>query len=151
MIHWFWLGLVTVSTVTQVVPLLLTATVMLRVAVLQKNAGEVGIALNDLNERRTPVKDTEVTEVSVDLSLKELSVDKLDNLLEKIEGRRSDGVVKVTKLRVKTRFDHPEMLETGMTVSTWKSSGTTPAPSAGAPLGTAPPGAPRAPTGTVAP
>lgn len=99
-------------------------------SLMQKSAGEVGLALTDLNERRAPVKEApELYEMTVDVNLKEISVDKLNTLLEKIEGRRNDGIVKVTKLKVKTRFDAPDMLETTMTVSTWKSS-TTGAPSA---------------------
>lgn len=90
-------------------------------SLMQKSAGEVGLSLTDLNERRSPVKDAaDITEVTVDLNLKEITVDKLDTLLEKIEGKRADGVVKVTKLKVKTRFDNPELLESSMTVSTWK-------------------------------
>lgn len=93
-------------------------------SLLQKSASEVGLSLTDLNERRTPVKDApDITEVTVDLTLKEISVDKLDTLLEKIEGKRNDGVIKISKLKVKTRFDNPEMLEASMTVSTWKSAG----------------------------
>ena len=102
-------------------------------SLMQKSAGEVGLSLTDLNERRLPVKDAaDLNEVTVDVTLKEISVDKLDTLLEKIEGKRSDGIVKVTKLKVKTRFDNPEMLETTMTVSTWKSTGATPAGGSGA-------------------
>lgn len=96
---------------------------------LQNAASEVGIPLTDLNERRTPVKDApDLTEVSVDLTLKELSVDKLNTLLEKVEGVRNEGVVKVVKLKVKTRFDNPELLEANMTVATWKSAATASAP-----------------------
>jgi type II secretory pathway component PulM len=96
-------------------------------SLMQKSAGDVGLSLNDLNERRSPVKDApDVTEVTVDVNLKEITVDKLDTLLEKIEGKRNDGVIKVTKLKVKTRFDHDDMLETNMTVSTWKSAASTP-------------------------
>ena len=92
---------------------------------VQKASTEVGLPVPDLQERRTPVKDSaDVQEVSVDVNLKEISVDKLTTLLEKIEGKRGDGVVKVTKLKVKTRFDNPEMLETNLTVSTWRSSST---------------------------
>jgi hypothetical protein len=94
---------------------------------LQKSAGELGLALSDLNERRLPVKDSDLSEVTVDVNLKEISVDKLVSLLEKIEGRSSDGVVKVTKLKVKTRFDNPEMLEAALTVSTWKGQAGSPA------------------------
>jgi type II secretory pathway component PulM len=89
-------------------------------SLLQKSAGEVGLSLQDLNERRLPVKDSDLTEVTVDVNLKEISIDKLVTLLEKIEGRSTDGVVKVTKLKVKTKFDNPEMLEAALTVSTWK-------------------------------
>ncbi len=90
---------------------------------VQKASTEVGLPVPDLQERRTPVKDAaDVQEVSVDVNLKEISVDKLTTLLEKIEGKHSDGVVKVTKLKVKTRFDNPEMLEANLTVSTWRSS-----------------------------
>jgi len=96
---------------------------------LQKAAGELGLSLSDLNERRLPVKDSELSEVTVDVNLKDISVDKLVSLLEKIEGRSSDGVVKVSKLKVKTRFDNPEMLEASLTVSTWKGpAGAAPGP-----------------------
>ena len=107
-------------------------------SLLQKAAADVGLSLNDLNERRTPVKDSpEITEVTVDVSLKEITIDKLDTLLEKIEGKRADGVVKVTKLKVKTRFDNPELLEASMTVSTWRSTAASPA-APGAPGGETP-------------
>ena len=92
-------------------------------SVMQKHAGEVGLTLTDLNERHVPVKDApDVQEVTVDVNLKEITIDKLDTLLEKVEGKRNDGVVKVSKMRVKTRFDKPDMLEANFTVSTWKSS-----------------------------
>lgn len=87
---------------------------------MQKSAGEVGLSLADLNERRLPVKDSDLTEVTVDVNLKEISIDKLTTFLEKIEGRTAGGVVKVTKLKAKTRLDNPDMLEVGLTVSTWR-------------------------------
>ncbi len=87
---------------------------------MQKAASDVGLQLSDLNERRLPVKDTDLSEVTVDVTLKDISVDKLVTLLEKIEGRTTGGVVKVTKLKVKTLLANPEMLEVGLTVSTWR-------------------------------
>lgn len=100
---------------------------------VQKASTEVGLPVPDLQERRTPVKDAaDLAEISVDVNMKEISVDKLTTLLEKIEGKRSDGIVKVTKLKVKTRFDNPEMLEANLTVSTWRSSSAAPAPTDGA-------------------
>jgi hypothetical protein len=89
---------------------------------MQKAASEVGLSLSDLNERRLPVKDSDLTEVTVEVNLKEISIDKLVTLLEKIEGKTSAGVVKVTKLKTKTRLDAPDMLEVNLTVSTWRAA-----------------------------
>lgn len=97
-----------------------TATSTSLFTLMQKAAQEVGLALSDLNERRVPVKDSDLTEVNVDVTLKEISIDKLVTLLEKIEGKTSGGVVKVSKLKVKTRIDNPDMLEVSLTVSTWR-------------------------------
>jgi hypothetical protein len=80
----------------------------------------VGLPLSDLNERRIPVKDSDLTEITVDVTLKDISVDKLVTLLENIEGKTTGGVVKVTKLKVKTRLEAPDMLEATLTVSTWR-------------------------------
>jgi general secretion pathway protein M len=91
-------------------------------SLLQKSAGQLGLTLNDLNERKTQLRDSDVTEVSVEVNLKQVSIDKLTTFLEKIEGRRSSGLVKVKKLKVKTRYDDPELLDVNMTVATWKAS-----------------------------
>jgi hypothetical protein len=91
-------------------------------SLLQKSAGQLGLTLNDLNERKTPVKDTDIVEVSVEVNLKEVSIDKLNTFLEKVEGKSSSGLVKVLKLKVKTRYDNPELLDVNMTVATWKAS-----------------------------
>jgi general secretion pathway protein M len=89
---------------------------------IQRAVTEVGLSVPDLQEKRTQVKDSEVSEITVDVVVKDLSVDKLHALLEKFEGKRGENAVKVTKLKVKTRFDNPEMLEATMTVSSWKGS-----------------------------
>ncbi len=92
-------------------------------SLLQKTAQELDLGLNDLNERETPVKNnTNVTEVSVDVNLKKVSVDKLNALLEKIEGPASRGLVKILKLKVSSRHDNNELLDVKMTVATWKAS-----------------------------
>lgn len=88
-------------------------------SLLQKSAGQLGLTLNDLNERKTPMKNSDVTEVSVEVNLKQVSIDKFNTFLEKIEGKSSKGLVKVMKMKVKTRFDDPELLDVNMTVSTW--------------------------------
>ena len=86
---------------------------------LQQAAQPLGLQLNDLNERRTPSKDGAVTEISVQVSLKSVSIDELDAFLEKVEGKRSDGLVKVIKMNVATRFDNAELLDVKLTVATW--------------------------------
>jgi hypothetical protein len=40
--------------------------------------------------------------------------------LENIEGKTAGGVVKVTKLKARTRLEAPDMLEVNLTVSTWR-------------------------------
>lgn len=87
---------------------------------VQDDAASLGVTVKDQQERSLPVKDSDVTEVTVDLNVKELSTDKLVELLEKIEGKSAGGVVKVQKLKVKTRLDTPEILEANIGVSTWK-------------------------------
>lgn len=89
---------------------------------LQKTAGALGLTLSDLAERQLPVKDTGVTEVTVDVNLKSLSVDKLTQFLEEIEGNEKSGLIQITKLKVKTRHDAEDLLDATVTVSTWKKS-----------------------------
>lgn len=92
-------------------------------SLLQSSAQQLGLTLNDLNERKSPASDSgEITEVSVEVNLKEVSIDKLNTFLEKIEGKTSTGLVKIMKLKVKTRYDNAELLDVNMTVSTWQSS-----------------------------
>jgi type II secretory pathway component PulM len=88
-------------------------------SLLNKTATELGLKLDNLNERTTPIKDTGVAEVSVDVSLKDISITKLHKFMEKLENP-SAGVVKVTKLKVKTSFANEENLDISMTVSTYR-------------------------------
>jgi len=87
-------------------------------------AQELGLTLNDLNERRTPIKESGIDEISVDVNLKQMSIDKLDAFLEKIEDGKYGGMVKVLKIKVKTRYDNPELLDVTMKVATYKPSKT---------------------------
>ena len=91
-------------------------------SLLPKVAGELGLTLNDLNERRTPLKDSNIDEISVDVNLKKMSIDKLDGFLERVEQGSSDGMVKVLKIKVKTRFDDENLLDVNMKVATYKPS-----------------------------
>lgn len=87
---------------------------------LNQAAQKLGLALKDLNEREVPVKDANVKEIQVEVNVKNLSIDKLNEFIKEIEGERGDELVKVTKLKVKTRFDNDEMLDATLTVATWK-------------------------------
>ncbi len=50
-------------------------------SLLQKSAGELGLPLNDLNERKSPLRNnTSITEITVDVNLKKVSVDKFNAL-----------------------------------------------------------------------
>lgn len=89
-------------------------------SLLNKSARELGMELDNLNERNTPIKEAGITEVSVDLSLKGLSITKLNKLLEKLEGPPNTGLVKITKLKARTSFSDPELLDVSMTVCTYK-------------------------------
>jgi outer membrane biogenesis lipoprotein LolB len=88
---------------------------------LNQAATKLGLSLRDLNEREVPVKDAEdVKEVRVEVNVKNISIDKLNEFIKEIEGERSDGLVKVMKMKVKTRHDNDEMLDANLTVATWK-------------------------------
>lgn len=89
---------------------------------LPKIADELGLTLNDLNERRASLKDSDIDEISVDVNLKKMSLDKLDAFLQRIEKGGHSALVKVLKIKIKTRFDNPELLDVNMKVATYKPS-----------------------------
>lgn len=89
---------------------------------LNEAAKKLGLNLKDLNEREVPVKDADVKEIQVEVNLRNVSIDKLGEFLKEIEGESNAGLVKIVKLKVKTRHDNEEMLDVTMTVATWKSS-----------------------------
>ena len=97
---------------------------------LSKVKQELGLPMSDLSERRTPLKESGIDEISVDVDLRQLSVDKLGSFLEKVEDPANKGMVKVLKLKVKTRFDNPELLDVSMKVATYK-PGSAAAPAGG--------------------
>jgi hypothetical protein len=90
---------------------------------LQKAAQRYGIALTgDLNETSTPLKDSNITETSVTLNLKSLSLDRFHAFINQIEESDYNGVVKVTRIKTKQRFDAPDLIDVTLTVSTWKTN-----------------------------
>lgn len=92
-------------------------------SLLQKTAGELGLTLDNLNERKSPIKEANVDEISVDVSLPKVSITKLNKFLEKMEGYPNTGLVKVTKLKVKTNFTNEDLLDVHMTVATYRVHG----------------------------
>ncbi|MBI5497802.1 MAG: type II secretion system protein M [Deltaproteobacteria bacterium] len=96
-------------------------------SLLNKTAHDLGMGLDNLNERTTPIKEAGINEISVDVTLKGLSITKLNKFLEKLEGPPNTGLVKVTKLKAKTAFADPELLDVSMTVATYRlQAGATP-------------------------
>ncbi len=91
-------------------------------SVIQNVATRLELEVNDLNERKEPMMNSDMVQVSVVVNLKQLSTDRLSAFLENIENSSDKGLVKVTKLQVKTRFDQPDLLDAQMTISTWKAS-----------------------------
>ncbi len=89
---------------------------------IQNSATRLDLKLNDLNERKEELSDSNLTQVSVIVNVKELSMDRLTAFLEDIEKSAANGLVKITRLQVKTRFDQPDLLDVQMTVATWKAS-----------------------------
>jgi type II secretory pathway component PulM len=97
-------------------------------------AGAVGLPSSELTERKLPVKDhPDYQELVIDLSFKEVSIDKLLNFVERLEGRASNGVVKVTKLKTKANFGTPDLMDVQLSVSTWRRIAPTTTKPAGAP------------------
>lgn len=89
---------------------------------IQNSATRLDLKLNDLNERKEALSDSNLTQLSVVVTVKELSMDRLTAFLEDLENSAGNGLVKITRLQVKTRFDSPDLLDLQMTVSTWKAS-----------------------------
>ncbi len=85
-------------------------------------ASRFGLTVRELTEQRRPLGKTSNVEVSVKINLTKLSIDKLTAFIDAIETGENEGRVKVTRLKINTRFDEPDLLDVQMTVSTWKSA-----------------------------
>ncbi len=85
-------------------------------------ASRLGLTVKELTEQRKPLGKSSNVEVSVKLSLSKLSMDKVTALIEAIETGENEGRVKITRLKINTRFDEPDLLDVQMTISTWKSA-----------------------------
>ena len=88
-------------------------------SLIQANATRYGLILNDLNERKEPVGESRLMQTDVVINLKEISIDRLTAFIVSLE-ETEGGVIKITRLKIKTRYDKSDMLDVQMTVSTWK-------------------------------
>jgi len=86
-------------------------------SLLQTVAQSLDLSLSDLNEKATPINKTDYSEISVAVNLKSLSIDKLVAFLTEVEKK---DLVKITQLKLRSRFDAPDLLDVQMTVTTWK-------------------------------
>lgn len=87
---------------------------------MQGIATRLELNLKDLNEQRYPVPESKLIEYRVVVNLDRLSIDRLSAVLKAVEEAKPAGLIRVTMLQVKTRFDAPDLLDATMTVSTWK-------------------------------
>lgn len=90
-------------------------------SLIQNSATRYGLSLHDLNERKEPIDKSNLMEVSVVVNLKEVSVDRLTAFIQALE--ESEGkMVKIIKLKIKSRYDKSNLLDVQMTVATWKTA-----------------------------
>lgn len=89
-------------------------------SLLQSSATQLELTLSDLAERKQVLPGEKVLEVSVGVNFKKVSIDRLTAFIKAVESSKPKGLVKVTKLKVKTRYDIPDLLDVQLTVSTWK-------------------------------
>lgn len=79
------------------------------------------VPLQNIRERAgLPTGSDQVREVAAEVMIKDVSIDRLNAFLERIE--KGNPLVKVRKLKVKTRFDNPKKLDASITVGTYKTA-----------------------------
>lgn len=86
---------------------------------LQNVSTQLDLTLNDLHEKKNILSGEKVVEITVKVNLKKLSIDRLTAFIDAVESNPS-GLVKVIQLKIKSRFDAPDLLDAQMTVATWK-------------------------------
>jgi len=91
-------------------------------SVLQGIADQLELTLSDLNERKQVLPGEKIVEVSVAVDFKKVSLDRVTAFIKSVETFDPNGFVRITKLKIKSRFDQPDMLDVQMTVSTWKAA-----------------------------
>ncbi|MHB8420289.1 MAG: type II secretion system protein GspM [Myxococcales bacterium] len=80
-----------------------------------------GIEIGDMQDRGATTGADKITESVVEFDLSKLTLDKLTSFLNAIE--RGPHIVKVTKIRLRTRLDDPNAVDASLTVATYSASG----------------------------
>lgn len=76
-----------------------------------------GVEIGDMQDRGSTIGTDKVSESVVEFDLNKLTLDKLTNFLNAIE--HGPHIVKVTKIRIRTRLDDPNSVDASLTVATY--------------------------------
>jgi len=79
---------------------------------------QLGIEVNDLRPTGAPVETEGLREESVEVNLARIDLARLAQLLQNLE--RTQGVVKVRRIRLTTRQDDPALVDATVVVSTYQ-------------------------------
>ena len=89
---------------------------------LEKLSQQSNVTLKNASERPGESTGSDlVKEEAAEVKISNVSLDRLHDFLKRIE--EGNALVKVRRLRIKTRFDNPEMLDAVITVGTFKTTG----------------------------
>lgn len=89
---------------------------------LEKLSQQSNVSLKNASERPGEATGSDsVKEEAAEVKISNVSLDRLHDFLKRIE--EGNQLVKVRRLRIKTRFDNPEMLDAVITVGTYKTTG----------------------------
>jgi len=87
---------------------------------IEDTARRMQVDVSDMNERTTSDKDSKIKEVSVEVTVNKVTQDRLLDFLDKLE--HGTELIRITKLRMRTRYDQQKkLMEANVTVSTYKS------------------------------
>lgn len=85
---------------------------------LEELARKENVAIGDMQDRGTDTVGPGITRAVVEVNFAQIDMRSLVDFLNSIE--KSPHLVKVEKLRLRTRNDHPDMLDATLTVSTYQ-------------------------------
>jgi len=86
---------------------------------LESMSEKAGLELANVRGRRGEATGSDqVTEDAAEIEIRNVSIDRLDAFLKAIED--GNRLVKVRRLKIRTRFDNPEMLDAQINVGTFK-------------------------------